>query len=156
MKKVLITGVNSFIGSSVEKWLLNSGKDYQVTTVSLRNPSWENNDFSGYDTVFHVAGIAHFSRDKSQKDLYYNINTLLTEKVAKKAKKSGVKQFIFMSSIIIYGNSSNKMRTIYRNTKPTPTDFYGDSKLQAENKILKLQGENFKIVILRSPMIYSN
>lgn len=154
MKKLLITGTNSYIGTSVEKWLLNSDEKFEVESISLRNEEWENFDFSKFDSVLHVAGIAHFSKDVSKKDLYYKINTSLTEKVAKKAKKSGIKQFIFMSSIIIYGDSSNKIRIITDETEPFPTDFYGDSKLKAEKKILNLETENFKIAIIRPPMIY--
>lgn len=154
MKKLLITGTNSYIGTSVEKWLVNSDEKFEVKSISLRNEEWENFDFSKFDSVLHVAGIAHFSKDVSKKDQYYKINTSLTEKVAKKAKKSGIKQFIFMSSIIIYGDSSNKIRIITDETEPSPTDFYGDSKLQAEKKILSLESENFKIAIIRPPMIF--
>ena len=140
MKKVLITGANSYIGTSFEKYVKEKGVDFKIDTLDLLNPKWENYDFSGYDSVFHVAGIAHFSKDESKKELYYKVNTELTDNVAKIAKQAGVGQFIFMSSIIVYGESSSSKRVIDRNTVPNPTNFYGMSKLQAEEGIKKIGG----------------
>lgn len=154
MKKVLITGAESYIGTSVEKWLLGSTDDYQVTTLDVRDDKWSHHNFSVYDTVFHVAGIAHFSKDESKKDLYYAVNTKLTEKVARLAKEAGVSQFIFMSSIIVYGDSTASERVIAIDTNPSPSDFYGDSKLKAEQALQKLADNRFKVAILRPPMIY--
>lgn len=154
MKKILITGANSFIGTSVEKWLGKYPNKYYVDTISTRDNVWKKKDFSEFDVVFHVAGIAHVSSDPKMKDLYYKINRDLTIETAKKAKAEGVKQFIFMSSIIVYGDSSINKRVIDRNTVPVPSNFYGNSKLQAEEGIQGLEGNDFKIVILRPPMIY--
>lgn len=154
MKKVLITGKNSYIGTSVEKWLMRDSDNYQVDTIDMKDGSWKEKDFSQYDVVFHVAGIAHVSSDPSKKDLYYKVNRDLTIETAEKAKTEGVQQFIFMSSIIVYGDSSSSKRVIDLNTVPTPSDFYGDSKLQAEEGIKQLESEDFRIVIVRPPMIY--
>lgn len=154
MKKVLITGADSYIGTSVECWLLHSDNEYVVDTLDTKNPKWIEYDFSIYDSVFHVAGIAHFSKDESKKDLYYQVNTELTYQVAKKVKDANVSQFIFMSSIIVYGDSPSRERIITKDTIPTPSDFYGDSKYQAELKIQTLVDEKFKVVIIRPPMIY--
>ena len=153
MKKILITGANSYIGTSVEKWLL-SKENYEVVTLDVKDTDWKKCDFSPFDSVFHVAGIAHFSKDESKKDLYYQVNTDLTAEVAAKAKNAGVGQFIFMSSIIIYGDSSSAKRVIGKGTVPTPSDFYGDSKWQAEKRISPLESDNFKVVIVRPPMIF--
>ena len=154
MKKVLITGANSYIGTSFEKYVKENNIDFEMDTLDLLDPKWENYDFSGYDSVFHVAGIAHFSKDESKKELYYKVNTELTDNVAKIAKQAGVGQFIFMSSIIVYGDSTSGKRIITKQTKPNPTDFYGDSKWQAEQKLNKLSDNTFKVVIIRPPMIY--
>lgn len=154
MKRILITGKDSYIGTSVENWLLKTPDQYHVDTLDVKDPSWKNYDFSSYDVVFHVAGIAHVSRKKSMKDLYYKVNRDLAIEVAKHSKDSGVKQFIFMSSIIVYGDSKASKRVITKETIPTPTNFYGDSKLQAENGIRSLESDTFKVVILRPPMIY--
>jgi nucleoside-diphosphate-sugar epimerase len=154
MKKILITGSNSYIGTSFEKWLSHYPDKYVVDTIDMIDGSWKEKDFSTYDVVFHVAGIAHVSSNPKKKELYFKVNRDLTIETAKKAKNEGVKQFIFMSSIIVYGDSSSTKRVIDINTIPAPSDFYGDSKLQAEQGIKKLETENFKIVILRPPMIY--
>lgn len=151
MKSVLITGANSYIGTNVERWLLKEPEKYHVETLDMKDPNWVNFDFSKFDVVFHVAGIAHSTPKKSEKDLYYRVNTQLTIDTAKIAKKAGVKQFIFMSSMIVY---SSKERVITKDTKPNPDNFYGDSKLQAEIGLNKLSDKTFKIVVLRPPMIY--
>ncbi|MCX7883736.1 MAG: NAD-dependent epimerase/dehydratase family protein [Caloramator sp.] len=156
MKKILITGANSYIGTSFENWLKKWPDKYKVDTIDMKDTAWREKSFSGYDAVFHVAGIAHVSTDPKMEDLYYKVNRDLTIETAKKAKADGVKQFIFMSSIIIYGGSShiNQKRIIDKNTIPSPSNFYGKSKLQAEEGILPLQDDNFNLVILRPPMIF--
>src|SRR5699024_7107423 len=102
MKKILITGKNSYIGTSFEKWVADEPEKYQIHSISLRDESWKQHDFSQYDTVFHVAGIAHVSADPKLEEKYYQVNRDLAIETAKKAKQEGVKQFIFMSSIIVY------------------------------------------------------
>nr|WP_309098427.1 NAD-dependent epimerase/dehydratase family protein [Fredinandcohnia onubensis] len=154
MKKILITGKNSYVGKSLEKWLGDYPNKYIVDLVSLRNNSWKEKDFSEYDVVFHVAGIAHVSSDPKMEDMYYKVNRDLTIEAAEKAKTEGVKQFIFMSSIIVYGDSSSDKRVIDKNTVPQPSNFYGNSKLQAEEGIKPLENDNFKVIIIRPPMIY--
>ncbi|MBK5240800.1 MAG: NAD-dependent epimerase/dehydratase family protein [Clostridium sp.] len=156
MKKILITGANSYIGISLMSLLEKYSDKYSVDELDMKDDSWKASDFSKYDVVFHVAGIAHVSTDPKMEDLYFKVNRDLTIETAKKAKKDGVKQFIFMSSIIIYGESRNvnERRIIDENTVPKPSNFYGESKLQAENGIKPLENDDFKIVILRPPMIY--
>lgn len=154
MKRIAITGKNSYIGTSVENWLLKTPTEYEVTTIDMKDDAWRTVDFSKFDVVFHVAGIAHVSADPKLEALYYKVNRDLVFETALKAKSEGVKQFIFMSSIIVYGDSSSKDRTIESNTVPTPTNFYGMSKLQAETGITPLATKDFKVVILRPPMIY--
>ena len=154
MKKILITGANSYIGTSLEKWLGKYPDKYSIDTIDMRNDLWKEKGFSEFDVIFHVAGIAHVSSDPNLEDIYYKVNRDLTIETAKKAKLEGVKQFIFMSSIIVYGNSSREKRIIDKNTVPKPSNFYGDSKLQAERGIKSLKNNNFKVVIVRPPMIY--
>lgn len=151
MKRILITGANSYVGTSVENYLKKQPEKYQVATLDMKNEKWLDYDFSKFDVVFHVAGIAHVSTKKSLEDLYYKVNRDLTIKTANKAKSSGIKQFIFMSSMIVYNSRETKI-TI--ETKPNPDNFYGDSKLQAERGILSLQDSSFKVCVLRPPMIY--
>lgn len=155
MKRILITGANSYIGTSLERWLLQTPADYQVDTLDMQDDTWRDKDFCGYNTVFHVAGIAHADVEKvseERKQLYYQVNTKLALETAEKAKKDGVKQFIFMSSIIVYAGCEEKIITAH--TQPKPLNFYGDSKWQAEMGLSKLETDKFRIVILRPPMIY--
>lgn len=154
MKKILITGKNSYVGNSFERWLENYPGVYEVDKISLRDGSWKNVDFSGYDSVLHVAGIAHVSTDPNMEELYYQVNRDLTIEVAKKAKADGVNHFIFMSSIIVYGDGGKDRKIINENTIPTPSNFYGKSKLEAEEGIKSIESDGFKIATIRPPMIY--
>lgn len=158
MKKILITGANSYIGTSFEKYM-SQFKQYQVETIDMIDGSWREYSFSDYDAVYHVAGLAHADVGKvseERKQLYYKINTELTIETAKKAKKDGVRQFVFMSSAIVYGESApiGKQKVITKNTEVSPANFYGDSKVQAERGLAELEDTSFKVVILRPPMIY--
>ncbi len=160
MKKILITGANSYIGTSFEKYIQEKyAERYIVDTVDMIDGTWREKDFSEYDSVFHVAGLAHCDNGKINEQkvkLYYVVNTDLAVETAKKAKAAGVSQFIFMSSAIVYGESApiGRKRVITKGTPVSPKNYYGDSKVQAENGIRPLSDENFKVVILRPPMIY--
>ena len=154
-KKILITGSGSYVGTSVEAWLRQWPEYYQVDTLDMRTQTWRTHDFSAYDVVYHVAGIAHADVGQvteEEKKQYYRVNTDLAVETAEKAKKEGVQQFLFMSSMIVY--SGCKEKKITKNTIPKPLNFYGDSKWQADQKIQALADERFKVVVLRSPMIY--
>lgn len=159
MKRILITGLNSYIGNSFENYLRQWPADYRVDKISLRDDRWKAADFSVYDAVFHAAGIAHSDRgtiSAEKAELYYRVNTALTADVAAKAKAEGVRQFVFMSSAIVYGESSaiGKQKMITRETPVSPANSYGDSKVQAEKTLLELEDNEFRIVIIRAPMIY--
>ena len=155
MKRILITGANSYVGTNVEAWLKKTPELFEVDTVSTFNDEWKQADFSKYDVVFHVAGIAHVDAKKKMEPLYRKVNTGLTLEVAEWAKSNGVKQFIFMSSGIVFRESKSlKANIVTPETKPNPNGFYGDSKLQAEIGLHKLEDEYFKVAILRPPMIY--
>ena len=155
MKNVLITGKSSYVGTHVKEWLERQPKQYQVDAISVRGEEWKTYAFSKYDVVFHVAGIAHADVGKvseEQKQMYYKVNTDLSIQVAEKAKKEGVSQFIFMSSMIVYSGCEEKLIT--KDTTPKPLNFYGDSKWQADQKIRTLESDSFKVVVIRPPMIY--
>ena len=179
MRKILITGAGSFIGTSFENYIKNheNCSHYEISVMDTLTGKIVSNDtnipknnetaeetentwnFTGYDVVFHVAGIAHADVGKvteEGKELYRKVNTELAIETAKKAKAAGVKQFIFMSSAIVYGASSpiGKEKIITKDTKPEPENFYGESKLNAETGLLELTADDFRVVILRPPMIY--
>lgn len=154
-RKILITGANSYIGESVERWLQDSGHNYRITTLDMLDPDWKEHEFSKYDVVFHVAGIAHAEVGRVSDEIrnkYYKVNRDLAIEVASIAKDQGVKQFIFMSSMIIYNGCEESFIT--KDTKPKAENFYGDSKLQADLKLQKLNCNDFKVCIIRPPMIY--
>ena len=102
MKKVLITGAGSYVGTKVEKWLQQYPEDFQVDAVDTINDNWKKADFSKYDVVYNVAGIAHVKAAKGEGPLYYAINRDMVIDIARTAKIAGVKQFIHMSSMIVY------------------------------------------------------
>lgn len=151
MKKVLVTGGTGYIGTEFRKWIEMSGKDISLEFISVRDELWKNKDFSQYDAVLHLAGIAHVSRNPKYKELYYKVNRDLSIELAEKAKKEKVKQFIFMSSIIVYGFQK---KSIDIKTLPAPDDFYGESKLQADLKIQSMQDDEFKTLVIRTPVVY--
>lgn len=154
MKKVLITGANSYIGCSFEAYVKkNYTEDIAIDTIDMVDGTWREKNFAGYDVVFHVAGLAHADVGKvteQVKQKYYAVNTHLAIETAKKAKADGVKQFVFMSSMIVYGG----LERITKDTKTQPTNFYGDSKWQADKGVRKLQSNEFCVTVLRPPMVY--
>ncbi len=150
MIKILIAGANSYIGTCFEQYM-NNYNEYEVSTADTIDGKWKNVDFSEFDVVFCVAGLAHANPKPEMRDLYYSVNTDLVVELAEHAKKSGVGQFIFMSSMIVFGSRQNR---IDKCTEPKPENFYGDSKLQADIKLHKLCDDEFRVVSLRPPMIY--
>ncbi|KKE79854.1 NAD-dependent epimerase/dehydratase family protein [Bacilli bacterium] len=151
MKKILVTGKNSYVGTSFVKWLEKYSDRYLIDLISLRDGSWKEKDFSDYDVVLHVAGIAHRKETKENAYLYYKVNRDLTYEVAQKSKAEGVKQFIFLSSMSVYGIKSG---VVEKDSSLKPKSNYGKSKLQAEQLISSLEDDIFKVAILRPPMIY--
>ncbi len=159
MKRIVITGTGSFVGTAIQKHLERWPGKYQVKAVGTRNGEWKKWDFSAFDIVYHVAGLAHSdvgSVTDEVKKKYYAVNTELAVEICKKAKTEGVKQFIFMSSAIVYGDSApiGETKIITADTPMNPSNFYGDSKVQAEKGIKLFEDQSFHVVILRCPMIY--
>lgn len=159
MKRILITGAGSYIGLSVENHLNRWPEEYRVETVDMIGDGWREASFEGFDAVLHVAGIVH--REKTKNDpqmeaLYDRVNARLPVEVAQKAKAEGVKQFIFMSSMSVYGLAApvGKVVTITADTPLCPNDNYGISKKKAEEGLAPLADGSFRIAVLRPPMIY--
>lgn len=148
MKKVLITGKNSYIGKNIECTLKNND-NFIIDKVSVRDAKWRELDFSVYDSIIHTAALVH-TKGYSQKD-YEEINVKLTQDVAVKAKEEGVRYFIFMSTMGLY-NQNNKFIT--KNTPLSPKTMYAKSKLDAENFLRSIESETFKVAILRPPLVY--
>lgn len=158
-KRVLITGADSYIGERFKAYAKIHYLNISIDTVDMIGDSWKTYDFSKFDTVFHVAGIAHAdvgALSEEEKQKYYRVNTELAVETATAAKSAGVSQFIFMSSMIIYGDSApyGKCKKIDENTIPSPANCYGDSKWKGDVGVRKLSDENFHVAVLRPPMIY--
>ncbi|AUS95172.1 NAD-dependent epimerase [Clostridium thermosuccinogenes] len=150
MKKILITGANSYIGTSFEKWVAQWPDKYSVDTVDMIDGTWKEKDFSGYDVVFHVAGIVHVKEKNTSK--YFEVNRDLAVDVAEKAKSEGVKQFIFLSTMGVYGTETGY---ITEKTLPDPKTPYAKSKYEAEKLLLKMnEDSSFKVAVLRPPIVY--
>jgi len=151
MKRVLITGKDSYIGTSVESWLVREPDKYSVETIDMRDDSWQTHDFSQYDVVFHVAGIAHIKETDENRALFYLVNRDLAYETANKAKKAGVQHFIFLSSMSVYGVENGFIDSA---TKLEPKSAYGKSKAEAERLLSSLSDKLFTLYIIRPPMVY--
>ena len=151
MKRILITGADSYIGESVRDYLMNMPELYDVKIIDT--VGWEPHeaDFTGFDVVFNVAGIAHIKETAENRPLYYAINRDLAIKIAQKAKAAGVKQFILLSTMSVYGIVTGR---INKTTPTNPVNAYGRSKAKADEVIKKLADDSFKFACLRPPMVY--
>ena len=166
-KRILVTGTSGYLGTSFEQYIAKINGNmpqnlWHVTFVSVRNEEWKEMDFSEYDVIFHAAGIVHKKEVPGMEQLYFDVNYRLTEELAKKAKldvakkqgRTGEKQkiqFVFLSTMSVYGMVTGR---ITANTKPSPNNFYGRSKLLAEEALQKMADESFIVSIVRPPMIY--
>lgn len=151
MKKILITGSGSYIGESFKEYLKQYGEEYSTDTLDMQREDWREHDFSGYDVVYHVAGIAHRKETSENAHLYYEVNRDLALEVARKAKREGVSQLIFLSSMSVYGIERG---VITPDTPLAPKSNYGRSKMEAEEGMAELASEDFAICTLRPPMVY--
>lgn len=151
MKKILITGQNSYIGNKFAEWVSQWPDEYQITKTSVRNDDWKNQNWGIYDVVLNVAGIAHQRITKESESDYYKVNRDLAIDLANKAKNDGVKHFIQISTMSVFGIDTGK---IDKNTPCNPINAYGKSKLEADSSIFKLKNDSFNITIVRPPMVY--
>lgn len=148
MKKLLITGSNGFVGS----YFINKYKSkYEVETFSFRKDYISNLDCKQVDVVFYLSALVHQMNGASAKE-YEKINVTQTLELAHKAKQTGVKQFVFMSTVKVYGEETTNLYN--ENSICQPEDEYGKSKLKVEIELKKLENKNFKISIIRTPIIY--
>ena len=145
---ILLTGSNGFIGSYFQN---NYNEKNKISTFSFQNDNLDKLDLIDIDTIIHLSALVH-QMGGASKEAYWKINVDNTLELAQKAKKNGVKHFIFMSSVKVYGEESNTPYT--ETTKCEPEDDYGRSKLEAENKLFELEDESFVISILRTPIVY--
>lgn len=152
MMNILIVGKDSYIGESLYTWIEKYSDKYDVDIISPINGAWKKADFSKYDTVVNLAGIAHIKNiTEEMKDLFYSVNRDLSIEIASYAKNNGVKHFIIFSSMNVYGDYCECIND--RNAE-NPTSFYGDSKLQGDIGIRKLEDNSFAVSYIRPPFVY--
>ncbi len=149
MKRIMITGAGSYIGTSFENWVSKWPEKYQVETIDMRGNEWRDKTFSSYDVIYHIAAIVHVKENDTEK--YFSVNRDLAVEVAKKAKVEGVKQFVFLSTMGVYGKETG---FIDENTIPNPKTPYALSKLEAERLLSELADDSFRVATLRPPIVY--
>lgn len=147
MKRILITGANSFIGNNYRK----HSKISQISEISLIDKKPEEIDFNGIDVVLHLAAIVHQTK-RTREEEYLRVNRDLCIRVAEEAKKAGVGQFVFLSTLKVYGKSTNEIRN--ESSECQPVDGYGRSKFAAEVGLRKLDDSDFTVSVIRTPIVY--
>lgn len=153
MKKVLVTGKNGDLSRAVSAWLISRG--LIAENYSLRGDAWKREDFSSYDSVVHIAG--RVPKEGVKTEDFYKINTDLTREFAQKVKADGVKHFIYISSMAVYGKEpaiDKKLGLVTIDTPCEPTSDYGKSKLLAEKALQEIEDDNFTVARIRVPSIY--
>ena len=151
-KRILIVGKNSYIGNHIDEWLSKYG--YQVKQLDVLTDEWKTFDYSPYNAIVHVAGIVH-QQNCQDWGLYKRVNTDMPIAIAKMAKEQGVKQYVFFSTMGVYGVEKRLKPTIVDANSPLQADsMYGKSKLMAEKDLSKLQDESFDVAFVRPPSVY--
>lgn len=153
-KTLMITGASGFIGSNfIERY-----KDkYNIISVDLLKVKPEELNFKNVDCVLHLAALVH-QMNGAPREKYFEVNTELTKRIAEESKKQGVKHFVFYSTVKVYGYDGdlyNHNIILNENSPCNPkNDPYGESKWEAEKILKNLEDENFKVGIIRPPMVY--
>lgn len=150
--KILIIGKNSYIGNHIYEWLTQHC--YQVTQLDVLTDEWKSYDYIPYDAIVHVAGIVHQPKCQDW-ELYKRVNTDMPIAIATMAKAQGVKQYVFFSTMGVYGVGKRLKPTVVDANTPLQADsMYGKSKLMAEKGLAKLQDETFDVAFVRPPSVY--
>jgi nucleoside-diphosphate-sugar epimerase len=149
--RILLVGKGSYIGQSLIDYAQKNEYPFEFTELDVLDESWREHSFDNYNVVIQLAAIVHEREDRHNRDLYMKINRDLAVECAARAKDGRATQFIFLSSMSVYGILTGK---ITKETMPHPTTFYGKSKLEAEARLLELETTNFRVAILRPPMVY--
>lgn len=150
MTRVVITGAGSYLGAHIAAELAAFPERFTVRELDMRG-AWDKSALDGADAVVHVAGLAHQKETAENADEYDAVNHVLAVETAREAKARGVKQFIFFSSMSVYGLSCGR---ITAETQPSPSTWYGRSKWAAEQALAEWNDDTFRVAVLRPPMIY--
>lgn len=154
--RVVIAGAGSYIGNSIQSYIQSVRPDAEVIQLDVADDAWRGFDFTGYDAVVHVAAIVH-RKDPVDWETYRRVNAELTAEIAERAKSRGVGQFVFLSSMAVYGVEKSLSKTkgiVTCKTELKPTSLYGKSKYLAEQMLSEMETESFKVAIVRPPNVY--
>ena len=151
MNKILIAGAHSYIGDSFKAFLDQSPNQYKTEILATRGLEPRKEMFEDIDTVFCVVGVAHIKETNENRHMYFEVNRDLVIEIARNAKAAGVRQFILLSSMAVYGKTEG---VITKADIPDPNTAYGESKYQADEEIKKLEDDDFIFTCLRPPMVY--
>lgn len=151
-KTLMITGASGFIGSNFMKKYEN---EYNIISVCLIENKPEDLDYTGVDTILHLAALVHQMKGAPE-EKYFEVNTELTKRLAATAKEKGVHHFIFYSTVAVWGTHGyfEYDKVITLKTPLNPLTPYAKSKYNAEVILSELINDNFKVSILRPPMVY--
>src|SRR5574344_1168132 len=159
--RILITGIHGFVGGNLVKALADGNTIFGLDIVApekegvTKTYSWDDLDkglVPEVDAIIHLAGKAHDTKNKSKAQVYFDINTGLTERIYDSYVKSDAKTFIFFSSVkaaadFVPGD------VLTEDVVPAPVGPYGESKIKAEEYI-KAHPTDKKVYILRPCMIH--
>jgi UDP-glucose 4-epimerase len=147
--RVLLTGANGFVGSY---FLSKYTRKYEIKRFSFFKEDIKALHVSDIDVVIHLSALVHQMGVMPSEAEYERVNVIQALDLAQRAKNAGVGQFIFMSTVKVYGEETEEIYTETFTCKPQ--DEYGKSKLKAENELKKLEDENFCVTIIRTPIVY--
>jgi nucleoside-diphosphate-sugar epimerase len=173
--RVLVTGNNGYIGTVMVPMLVENGFDvvgfdsdlFETCTFGDENTSKsmqktpyfkkdirdaDPSDFSGFDAVVHLAALSNDPLGNFNPSITYEINYEASVKLARLAKKAGVKRFVFSSSCSVYGASSSDM--VNEKSELNPVTPYGISKVKSEKGISQLADSEFSPTFMRSATAY--
>lgn len=155
MKKILLIGKSGYVGNEFSRYM-KAFPDHEITRISSRNCEWKKTNFGDYDVIYNVSGLSHGNAKRGTESQYYEVNGQLPIDLAEKAKADGVHHFIQMSSEIVYGDMAPLYvkKHITSETIPNPPTVYGKSKMMSERGLKKLRSDDFKVAIMRPPLIY--
>lgn len=153
--RVLIIGKRSYIGSHIKSHLEKHG--CFADEADAENDEWKTVDYAAYDSVVHVAAIVHQNAKNADEALFGRVNTELPVEVARLAKSRSVPQFVFISTMGVYGKEKTLKKAesiIRKDTCEAAAGGYGGSKLRAERILKTLETEGFRVAVVRPPNVY--
>ena len=175
MKKIAITGANGFIGKSLCKTFSKLNRSFVrivrsenslktlngINTIFVgdinSNTNWSQS-LENCEVIIHCAGKVHVMDNKDNLYDYYKVNTEGTKNLAEQATKAGVKRLVFLSSIKVNGENTEKInirKKFYYKDIPAPQDVYARSKLEAEKALWEISlRTGLEVVVVRLPLVY--